>query len=60
MMLLENGKENITFKLLFQIMATAVEIEEKEKWRIRRKGIENVKLQNKYRGRKPGAKASDQ
>jgi DNA invertase Pin-like site-specific DNA recombinase len=60
MISLVNGKEDITFKLLLQMMASAVEIEEKEKKRIRRNGIEKAKRQGKYTGRKKGAKASDQ
>jgi DNA invertase Pin-like site-specific DNA recombinase len=60
MMSLENGKENTTFKLLLQMMATAVVIEEREKRRIRLNGIKKAMQEGKYKGRKPGAKASDQ
>jgi DNA invertase Pin-like site-specific DNA recombinase len=52
---LENSMENTTFMLLLQMMATGVEIEEKARKELQRKGIEQARLQGKYSGRKKGA-----
>jgi len=54
----ENGKENTTFMLLLQMMASAVEIEANSRKERQKEGIELARLQGKYPGRKKGAKAS--
>jgi|WetSurMetagenome_2_1015567.scaffolds.fasta_scaffold50291_1 DNA invertase Pin-like site-specific DNA recombinase len=58
MLSFENGKENSTFMLSLQMMASAVEIDANSRKERQKEGIERARLQGKYHGRKNGAKAS--
>ena len=58
MLSFENGKENTTFMLLLQMLASAVEIEANSRKERQKEGIERARLQGKYQGRKSGARAS--
>jgi len=54
----ENNKENPTVKLLCQMMSIGAEMENNLRRERQREGVALAKLQNKYSGRKEGAKAS--
>jgi len=54
----ENNKENPTVKLLCQMLAIGAEMENNLRRERQREGVALAKLQNKYSGRKEGAKAS--
>ena len=54
----ENNKENPTVKLLCQMLAIGAEMENNLRKERQREGVALAKLQNKYAGRKTGAKAS--
>jgi DNA invertase Pin-like site-specific DNA recombinase len=58
MLSFENGKENPTVKLLCQMMAIGAEMENTLRKDRQAEGIALAKLQNKYTGKKIGAKAS--
>ena len=58
MLSLESGKENPTVKLLCQMMSIGAEMENNLRKERQREGVALAKLQNKYAGRKEGAKAS--
>lgn len=58
MLSFENGKENPTVKLLCQMMSIGAEMENTLRKDRQREGIALAKLQNKYTGKKNGAKAS--
>jgi len=58
MLSFENGKENPTVKLLCQMMAIGAEMENTLRKDRQAEGIALSKLQNKYSGRKIGAKAN--
>ena len=58
MLSIENGKENPTVKLLCQMMSIGAEMENNLRKERQREGVVLAKLQQKYKGRKTGAKAS--